>query len=1060
MGWRPARAVKKAVSNVTGAAGDIIGGGKGGGGGALGFLGDFADDVLGIDDSGGIGGSAKKIARGVVSGVEVFADDFLGIDDSGGIIGSVKDIGSKFEDVVRDAVEEIDDLVQNPYVRLAVRFIPGYGQIAGAVLDTYAKLDSGEELTAADAVNLGTAFAAQDVSKWNLSEGEVKAIKAAGKIATGSDPIETLVTTFGPDIVDQMGLEEKVSTAVAERFGQDTYDAIKDNIDYARAGYEIAVEGKDPLQTIAKYADTPAIEEFGKRALTTTFGEDAYNLFRENIDVARAGVDVLQGKDVSMVVADRFGDDIVTALGAEDPTLRAAGLGTLRTAALLDQGVPDYIAVGSGAKTFYEKGGTEGVQDYLASLDTSGLGTSLGVDLQPLTGALARGEDIVRETFTPEQREQARLLARDVKTLTTAASRGAASFEDTLRSVLPENVELASVTGGDIDAYRQELSKNLEGFDYSLLMPEGGYRATGGQGQYVATGGPSQYGKARTLFGVGESPIDQQMGSAMPDLAQLPEMAQLPTIGTEEEEEQMPFQLGQVQTAREGGRFEKPQVQSGMRIPDDGLIQKNMDIIRRMPDVFYMNPGVAQTAAELDQIYAYNDRIAEIAMGSREAMQVGGVAGDQQVVEENQVVSSQPAGFIERAPEQVPEGATVADDVPLDVEDGTFVINAPAVEFAGSDDIKKMIMEAIDEAKGRGLDISFDGGKIPEEEAVSLLVSRGEVIVPPILAKIIGYDRLEKINNRGKKEVQKRASESKEETATAKSGGFIAMRDGGEVDPEQSIVDYHYNTIQQNKVGRDKEGRPITVYSTSIYIPEGKNKGKFALVPGYVDGSIDYSEDQLYEIWKEEIESGKWPIDSSGEESGKRAQRIHQVMDRDADTMPELKKEGGLTSFRGEGTSGDNQSYANIEAEYSGDGFIVKPRANYSEQNTTRNFPDGVVVNQKGKNIGFALNGEMFLSDDTSLRAGVERQANRSKTKVNLPENYGGQTLEFGGGQKMKRYNMGATFGDFSADISKQQGAGQPLSGRVEYKFSPQGEVFIEGTEGGRSGRVGLQYRF
>jgi hypothetical protein len=961
MGWRPIRKVKKTVSNVSGAVSDA---GKavvsapqdilkaasktigGGGGGGLGFLGDFADDVLGIDDSGGIGGSVKKIARGVVSGVEVFADDFLGIDDSGGIIGSVKDIGSKFEDVVRDAVEEIDDLVQNPYVRLAVRFIPGYGQIAGAVLDTYAKLDSGEELTAADAVNLGTAFAAQDVSKWNLSEGEVKAIKAAGKIATGSDPIETLVTTFGPDVVDQMGLEEKVSTAVAERFGQDTYDAIKDNIDYARAGYEIAVEGKDPLQTIAKYADTPAIEEFGKRALTTTFGEDAYNLFRENIDIARAGVDVLQGKDVSMVVADRFGDDIVTALGAEDPTLRAAGLGTLRTAALLDQGVPDYIAVGSGAKTFYEKGGTEGVQDYLASLDTSGLGTSLGVDLQPLTGALARGEDIVRETFTPEQREQARLLARDVKTLTTAASRGAASFEDTLRSVLPENVELASVTGGDIDAYRQELSKNLEGFDYSLLMPEGGYRATGGQGQYVATGGSSQYGKARTLFGVGESPIDQQMGTAMPDLAQLPEMAQLPTIGTEEEkEEQMPFQLGQVQTAREGGRFEKPQVQNGMRIPDNGLIQKNMDIIRRMPDVFYMNPGMAQTAAELDQIYAYNDRIAEIAMGSREAMQVGGVAGDQQVVEENQVVSSQPAGFIEQAPEQVPDGVTVADDVPLDVEDGTFVINAPAVEFAGSDDIKKMIMEAIDEAKGQGLDISFDGGKIPEEEAVSLLVSRGEVIVPPILAKIIGYDRLEKINNRGKKEVKKRAQENAE--------------------------------AQESPV----ENQARAVAAT-----------------------------------------------------------------------------GGL--FRAQGQEGSTGSSLGLEGQYEGEGFIVKPRANYSEQKTTRNFPDGVVVNQKGKNIGFALNGEMFLSDDTSLRAGIERQANQSKTKVNLPENYGGQTFEFGGGQKMKRYNMGATFGDFSADISKQQGAGQPLSGRVEYKFSPQGEVFIEGTEGGRSGRVGLQYRF
>lgn len=720
--------------------------------------------------------SAQNIARGVVGGVEVFADDFLGIDDSGGLIGTAKNIGSKFEDIVRDAVEEIDEIVQSPYARLAVRFIPGYGQIAGAILDTYAKLDSGEELTAADAVNLGTAFAAQDVSKWNLTEGEVKAIKAAGKIATGADPIETLVTTFGPDVVDEMGLEDKVSTYVAEKFGPDTYEAVKDNLDYARAGYEISVEGKDPLQVIAKYADTPAVEEFGKRTLINNFGEDAYNVFRDNIDIARAGVDVLQGKDPYMIVADRFGDDIATAVSADDPTLRAAGLGTIRTAALLEQGVPEYIALGTGAKTFYQEGGTEGVQNYLASLRTSGLGTSLGVDLQPITGALARGEDVIRETFTPEQREQARLLAREVKTLTTAASRGAASFEDTLRSVLPENVELASVTGGDIDAYRQELSKNLEGFDYSLLMPEGGYRATGGQGQYVSTGGASQYGKARSLFGVGEAPIDQQMGAVMPEMSQLPEMAQLPSFGAGEEEEETPFQLGQVQMAREGGRFEKPQMGGGIRVPDDDLIQKNMDIIRRMPDVFYMNPGMAQTAAELDQIYAYNDRIAEIAMGSRETMQVGGVAGDQQVVQENQVVSSQPAGFIEKAPEQLPDGATVADDVPLDVEDGTFILNAPAVEFAGSEDIKKMLVEAIDEAKSQGLDISFDGGKIPEEEAVSLLVSRGEVVVPPVLAKIIGYDRLEKINNRGKKEVQKRAAEKEEQTATAKSGGFITKR--------------------------------------------------------------------------------------------------------------------------------------------------------------------------------------------------------------------------------------------------------------------------------------------
>jgi hypothetical protein len=49
---------------------------------------------------------------------------------------------------------------------------------------------------------------------------------------------------------------------------------------------------------------------------------------------------------------------------------------------------------------------------------------------------------------------------------------------------------------------------------------------------------------------------------------------------------------------------------------------------------------------------------------------------------------------------------------------------------------------------------------------VDVALSKGEVVVPPDLAKIIGYDRLEKINNRGKKEVSRRQKAAK--------GGFIS----------------------------------------------------------------------------------------------------------------------------------------------------------------------------------------------------------------------------------------------------------------------------------------------
>jgi hypothetical protein len=146
------------------------------------------------------------------------------------------------------------------------------------------------------------------------------------------------------------------------------------------------------------------------------------------------------------------------------------------------------------------------------------------------------------------------------------------------------------------------------------------------------------------------------------------------------------------------------------------------------------------------------------AMGGRVGMQEGGVA------------AQPPTGFVERPPSQVSEAATVADDKPMSVPEGTFVINAAAVEFAGEDDIKKMILDAYTKARQQG---TFDVDRPLYEKAVDVAVSRGEVIVPPALAKIIGYDRLEKINNRGKKETSKRIKENGKGRKGAAGGGFL-----------------------------------------------------------------------------------------------------------------------------------------------------------------------------------------------------------------------------------------------------------------------------------------------
>jgi len=110
--------------------------------------------------------------------------------------------------------------------------------------------------------------------------------------------------------------------------------------------------------------------------------------------------------------------------------------------------------------------------------------------------------------------------------------------------------------------------------------------------------------------------------------------------------------------------------------------------------------------------------------------------------------------------ERLPEETTIADDVPRDVEEGAFVINAPAAEFMGYNDLADMLIGAMKKARELGLDKPESDDSISDEEIVNLLVSKGEVLIPPHLAKIIGYDTLNKINARGEREVSRRQEEA------------------------------------------------------------------------------------------------------------------------------------------------------------------------------------------------------------------------------------------------------------------------------------------------------------
>jgi hypothetical protein len=152
------------------------------------------------------------------------------------------------------------------------------------------------------------------------------------------------------------------------------------------------------------------------------------------------------------------------------------------------------------------------------------------------------------------------------------------------------------------------------------------------------------------------------------------------------------------------------------------------------------------------------------------------------VVEQNPEVV-QGVGFIDHDNNATPQ-EEIKDDKPLEAKEGDFIINAPAAELMGKQDVEEMIFVAVTSLQEKGVDVQIGNPEISTEDNVKLLVSKNEVYIPKVIAEEIGYDKLEKINNRGKKEVSRRQQEEsqqqeKPQARQVAEGGFIGMADGG-----------------------------------------------------------------------------------------------------------------------------------------------------------------------------------------------------------------------------------------------------------------------------------------
>ena len=173
--------------------------------------------------------------------------------------------------------------------------------------------------------------------------------------------------------------------------------------------------------------------------------------------------------------------------------------------------------------------------------------------------------------------------------------------------------------------------------------------------------------------------------------------------------------------------------------------------------------------------------------------------------------SGQEAGFVEDpmaapapdAPIDALQGEGQQDDVQGELPEGTFVINAMAVQLAGLDELDKMVESAyetmIEMLKEKGVDVPLIQQLVDRSKSigkVDVAVSNGEYIIPPELVPIIGEDKLRKINDRGLRKLEEtKETQRQQDPMAMQEGGFVFSTKDKKI-PTETIVD---------ETGREKE---------------------------------------------------------------------------------------------------------------------------------------------------------------------------------------------------------------------------------------------------------------
>ena len=152
--------------------------------------------------------------------------------------------------------------------------------------------------------------------------------------------------------------------------------------------------------------------------------------------------------------------------------------------------------------------------------------------------------------------------------------------------------------------------------------------------------------------------------------------------------------------------------------------------------------GDAPGAADSSQPFQTGGRIGALI----QHLQTGGEAEN---ADTNMEVANVPMGVVsdaDGAPGPFSGGTGVEDDLDMEVEAGSYVLNAEAVQLIGISDINEVIRDAYAIAVALGKEVPAD---YDPQNKVPIRISNGEAVIPKALVDIIGLDKLEKWNQKG-----------------------------------------------------------------------------------------------------------------------------------------------------------------------------------------------------------------------------------------------------------------------------------------------------------------------